>query len=96
MEVELDYILGPVRLFSPIFKQMVFVNATFSKVEDHKIKNAAFKFIKEPIFSQIIHNVSMSQALTLKKKARILLRNSCYLIGVCDDSGILEEDEVFI
>jgi hypothetical protein len=40
--------------------------------------------------------MSLGQALTLKKKARILVPNSCVLIGVCDETGTLENDEVFI
>ena len=34
--------------------------------------------------------------MNLKKKARIIVPESCLLIGVIDADGILEEDEVYI
>lgn len=34
--------------------------------------------------------------MQIKKKARILVPESAVLIGVIDDKGILEEDEVFV
>jgi RNA-dependent RNA polymerase len=34
--------------------------------------------------------------MCIKKKARILIPESCVLIGVIDDKGILEENEVFV
>jgi hypothetical protein len=32
----------------------------------------------------------------LKKKARIRVKESCVLIGVIDESGVLEEGQVYI
>ena len=32
----------------------------------------------------------------MKKKARIRVKNACVLIGVIDDSGVLEDGEVYI
>lgn len=40
--------------------------------------------------------MQLTQYLNLKKKARIIVPDSCVLIGVVDDRGILEENEVFI
>jgi hypothetical protein len=40
--------------------------------------------------------MQLSQYLNLKKKARIIVKDSCVLIGVIDDQGILEEGEVFV
>jgi hypothetical protein len=34
--------------------------------------------------------------MNIKKKARILVPDSCVLIGVIDDKGILEENEVYV
>ena len=34
--------------------------------------------------------------MNLKKKARILLPDSCVLIGIVDPTGLLEADEVFV
>lgn len=34
--------------------------------------------------------------MSLKKKARILLPDSCVLIGVIDPTDTLEEDEIFV
>jgi hypothetical protein len=33
--------------------------------------------------------------MNLKKKARIIIPDSCVLIGVIDDMGILEENQIF-
>ena len=38
----------------------------------------------------------LGQALRLKNKARIKMRDACVLIGVPDEQGILEEDEIFV
>lgn len=40
--------------------------------------------------------MALGQAITLKKKARIRVNNSCVLIGVIDERGILEENEIFL
>lgn len=38
----------------------------------------------------------LGQANSLKSKARIKIGKSCVLIGVIDENGILNEDEVFV
>lgn len=51
---------------------------------------------KEPILSSVIYGIQLSMYLSIKKKARILIRDSGTMIGVVDSEGILEENEVFI
>jgi hypothetical protein len=50
----------------------------------------------EPIFDAILLNMVLGHAVNIKKKARIKIRDSCVLIGVIDESGLLEENEVHI
>ena len=83
---------GPTEIFTPIFK-----NALTYKVElkltYHK---DLFHIEKEPIFSSILQTMVLGLAVNLKKKARIQIKDSCVLIGVVDERGILEENEVFV
>ena len=43
---------------------------------------------KEPLFNNIIHTFEMTTTQNLKKKARILVPDSCTLIGVVDETGL--------
>jgi len=52
--------------------------------------------MENPVFSSILHSMQLNQSTSLKKKARILLPESCVLIGIVDPTGTLEEDEVFV
>ena len=52
--------------------------------------------LSEPMFSSVLYGLQLSNFLNLKKKARILVPDSATLIGVVDEDGILEEDEVFV
>lgn len=52
--------------------------------------------MKDPILSSILYSLQMNQYVSLKKKARILLNDSCVLIGVMDPTGSLEQDEIFV
>ena len=52
--------------------------------------------VREPLFDQIFCNMILGQALSLKNKARIKMRDACVLIGVPDEQGLLEEDEIFV
>ena len=52
--------------------------------------------VREPLFDQIMCNMILGQALRLKNKARVKLRDACVLIGVPDELGILEEGEIFV
>ncbi len=51
---------------------------------------------REPIFDSILRNMVLGNAVNIKNKARIKIKDSCVLIGVCDQRGILKEGEVFI
>lgn len=52
--------------------------------------------MSDPILSSILHSMQLNQFINLKKKARILLPDSCVLIGVVDPTGTLEENEIFV
>ena len=52
--------------------------------------------VREPLFDQIFCNMILGQALSLKNKARIKMRDACVLIGVPDEQGLLEEHEIFV
>jgi len=51
---------------------------------------------KEPIFNSILQNMVLGNAVNIKKKARIKIKDSAVLIGVCDEREILKEGEVWI
>jgi len=38
----------------------------------------------------------LGNSVNLKKKARIKVKNSCVLMGVIDERGLLEEGEIFV
>jgi len=38
----------------------------------------------------------LGQAVNLKKKARIQIKDSCVLIGTVDEQGLLGENEIFV
>ena len=57
---------------------------------------AGIDLVNEALYSQILFSMQLSTHMAIKKKARILVPDSTVLIGVIDDRGILEEDEVFI
>lgn len=50
----------------------------------------------EPIFDQIMCNMILGQALRLRNKARVKIKDACVLIGVPDELGVLEEGEIFV
>lgn len=50
----------------------------------------------DPVLSSVLHTMQLNQFMSLKKKARILLPDSCVLIGIIDPTGTLEEDEIFV
>ena len=55
-----------------------------------------YELNKDPLFSSILYTMQLSQTLSLKKKARIHLPDSCVLLGVVDDQGILAHNEVYV
>jgi hypothetical protein len=50
----------------------------------------------EPMLRSIIYANQLSSYQAIKKKARILMEDSCTLIGVVDETGLLEPDEIFV
>lgn len=63
------------------------------------MKQAAAKKVdlqSEPMLSSVLYGLQLSNYLNLRKKARILVPDSATLIGIPDDDGILNEDEVFV
>ena len=54
-----------------------------------------YEIPKDPIMSSILYTMQLSQTLAIKKRARISLEDSCVLIGVVDDQGILGPNEIF-
>lgn len=46
--------------------------------------------------SSILYTMQLSQTLAIKKRARISLEDSCVLIGVMDDTGLLKPNEIFV
>lgn len=50
----------------------------------------------EPIFDAILQNMVLGNAVHLKKKARIKVKDSAVLMGICDETGFLREGEVWI
>ena len=52
--------------------------------------------MRDPVLSSILYSMQLNQYMNLKKKARILLPDSCVLIGIVDTTGLLEENEIFV
>lgn len=50
----------------------------------------------EPLLHSVMYSRQLSILLKLKQKAKILVAESAVLIGVVDEEGVLEEDEVFV
>ena len=48
------------------------------------------------MLSSMVHALQVCSLLAIKKKARIQVQESANLIGVVDESGILEENEIFV
>jgi RNA-dependent RNA polymerase len=55
-----------------------------------------YEFQKDPILSSLLYTTQLSKTISMKKKARILVEDSCVLIGVVDDLGILGPDQVYV
>ena len=50
----------------------------------------------EPLLHSVMYSRQLSILYKLKQKAKILVAESAVLIGVIDEKGVLEEDEVFV
>ena len=65
----------------------------------YQIKLAVRKGIdiwKEPMIRNVVYANQLASYQSIKKKARILMQESCTLIGVVDETGLLEPDEIFV
>ena len=51
---------------------------------------------EEPALHSIMYARQLAIQVDLKSKARILLPDSALLIGVIDEDGVLEADEIFV
>ena len=72
---------------------------------DHVLKQAVLQqvlnntqdFLKlDPILSHALVSRQVAITTELRKKAKILVKDSAVLMGVVDEDGILGEDEVFV
>jgi hypothetical protein len=68
----------PSKLFTPVFKRALLC------VVELEAKNQAFSLKREPLFDTVIQNMVLGQLISLRKKARIMVPDSCVLIGVAD------------
>ena len=50
----------------------------------------------DPMLSSLLSCMHLQQSISLKKKFRILLPDSCVLIGIVDPTGTLEPEEDFV
>ncbi len=50
---------------------------------------------KDPLLSSVLSNYAFYRLIVLKEKSKIMDRDAARLIGVLDEFGVLEEDEVF-
>ena len=48
------------------------------------------------MLKNVIHANQLTGIQQIKKKSRILIQDSCTLIGVVDETGLLEPDEIFV
>lgn len=87
---DVNLFFGPSKEFAKVFKLALCTNSLIDKPD------LRFNIHEEPIFAQILENMVLGQLQGLKDKARIKINDSCVLIGVIDEDGILEEGEVFI
>ena len=58
--------------------------------------NRGVEIMNDPMLGSMVHALQLASFQSIKKKARILLPDSCTLIGVVDETGLLEENEVFV
>ncbi len=52
--------------------------------------------MQDPMLGSMVHALQLASFQSIKKKARILMPESSTLIGVVDETGLLEENEVFV
>ncbi|CDW76328.1 rna-dependent rna polymerase [Stylonychia lemnae] len=96
---DIELFFGPSKIFAPIFKGSLLYIAKqrHEAIQlQHEVKFTYFSLEHEPIFISILENMVLGLAVSLKKRARIRVNKSCVLIGVIDETGTLNEGEVFV
>ena len=91
---EMRMFFGPSRQFQTCFKSVLVSSVYWN--QSCELDDKKFYIQKEPLFNQIVVNMVLGQYVSLKKKARIIIHDSCVLIGVPDEAGVLEEGQVFV
>jgi hypothetical protein len=91
-------------------QQARYLNLSFNyidSIESKVVLEAVMKNLKitkgvdvgikiEPFIYSILQSRQLAIQMDLVKKARIVVPDSALLIGVIDENGILEEDEIFV
>ena len=58
--------------------------------------NRGIDILGDPMLCSMVHALQLANFQSIKKKARVLIPESCTLIGVVDETGLLEANEVFV
>lgn len=58
--------------------------------------NRGINIMNDPMLGQILFALQLQNYVAIKKKARIHEPQSCTLIGVVDETGLLAENEIFV
>ena len=58
--------------------------------------NRGIDILEDPMLGCVVHALQLANYQSIKKKARIFMPQSTTLIGVVDETGLLEENEVFV
>ena len=58
--------------------------------------NSGFDTMNEPYLNGIMQTLKYRAYMHLKTKSNILVKKAARLLGVLDEYGILEENEVFV
>lgn len=61
-----------------------------------KMLESGFEISKEPYLRASLEAIRAKNLKLLKEKTRIFVKESCVLMGVADETGILNSGEVFI
>ncbi len=58
--------------------------------------NEGFDMKNDPFFEGVIKKLKHRAYVLLRKKSNILVKDAARLIGVLDEYGVLDENEVFV
>ena len=58
--------------------------------------NHGLDILQDPMLSSMVHALQLANFQSIKKKARVFVPESCTLIGVVDETGLLEANEIFV